>query len=104
MLSAWSHRDAVQIRFEYPTANKWISFVKRGFVKAPSRVCAFKEENPGVPLLPEPCLIHWGTWLEACLYFEQYFHVYQFFIPGLDPDDAEAIEVCIYTVYNINIL
>lgn len=86
-------RVAEQVRIEYPAVNEWIELVKRVFVKAPARVHFFKEENPGVPLPPEPCITRWGTWLEACFYYAEHFEVYQRFIPRLNAEDSEAIKV-----------
>lgn len=97
-------RVAEQVRIEYPLVNEWITIIKRIFVKAPGRVHAFRAANPNIPLPPEPILTRWGTWLEASEYHAHYFHIFEEFLPGLDPNDAEAIAVIhfiinFYSVY-----
>ena len=63
------HRVAEAQRDQSPGVNSLISYVKRIFVKAPSRVRAFKQENPHIPLPPEPILTRWGTWISAAMYY-----------------------------------
>lgn len=87
------NRVAEQIRIEFPIVNSWISSIKRIFVKAPARVQAFRVQYPEVPLPPEPIITRWCTWLEACQYHSKYFHIFESFLPGLDPEDAESISV-----------
>ena len=50
------HRVCEQIREMYPIVNSVISACKKVFLKSPSRIQAFKESYPNVPLPPEPIL------------------------------------------------
>ncbi|XP_023215156.1 uncharacterized protein LOC111617975 [Centruroides sculpturatus] len=67
------NRVAEQIRVEYEKVNKLISSVKKVFIKAPSRVQAFRQMLPDVALPPEPVLTRWGTWLKAVNYYSEHF-------------------------------
>lgn len=50
------HRLAEEIRKEFGNVNKLISSTKKVFLKAPSRVQAYKERLPNLALPPEPIL------------------------------------------------
>jgi hypothetical protein len=43
------------------------------FLKAPTRVQRYRELLPEKPLLPEPILTRWGTWLNAALFYNENF-------------------------------
>lgn len=96
-------RVAEQIRTKYSNVNNWISIVKRIFVKAPGRVNSFRNSFPGIPLPPAPIITRWGTWLDACFYYAENFHAFEQFLPGLDTNDSEAIEVYMYKIDNVNL-
>ncbi|KRZ63903.1 hypothetical protein T08_2385, partial [Trichinella sp. T8] len=53
------HRIAEHIRCLFPDVDRLISNVKKGFLKAPSRVQLFKEMAPEIPLPPQPVLTRW---------------------------------------------
>ncbi|KAJ4440981.1 hypothetical protein ANN_10830 [Periplaneta americana] len=56
-------RVAEEIRGNYPNVDKLIATIKKIFMKAPLRVQKFKEIVSPVPLLPQPILTRWVTWL-----------------------------------------
>lgn len=85
------HRLAEEIRSEFSTVNKLISSTKKVFLKAPSRVQAYKERLPNVALPPEPILTRWGTWLEAVLFYAENFEAIKEVIGTFDRSDAIAI-------------
>ena len=63
--------------------------MKAVFLKSPSRVCAFKEQLPGVPLPPEPIVTRWGTWLKAVEYYSTNFA--GLVINGFPADDSVSV-------------
>lgn len=67
------HRLAEEIRQNYGNVNKLISSTKKVFLKAPSRVQAYKEQLPNLALPPEPIITRWGTWLKAVLFYSENF-------------------------------
>lgn len=68
------NRIAEEVRSQFPMVNKLISTIKKVFLKAPTRVQAFQEQLPDVPLPPEPVLTRWGTWLKAAEYYNCHLH------------------------------
>ncbi|KAF0719057.1 DUF659 domain-containing protein, partial [Aphis craccivora] len=68
------HRVAEVIREKYQNVDRLISYTKKIFLKAPSRVNTFKEMYPNLSLSPQPILSRWGTWLEAAMYYGKYFN------------------------------
>ena len=50
------HRVCEHIREMFPSVNNLISTIKKVFLKAPSRIQAFKQSCPNLPLPPEPVL------------------------------------------------
>lgn len=85
------HRVAEEVRNNFPEVNMLISSVKKIFLKAPSRVQAFREILPGVSLPPEPILTRWGTWLSAALYYAEHFEKIKEVVNALDVNEATAI-------------
>ncbi|GBP24909.1 hypothetical protein EVAR_12573_1 [Eumeta japonica] len=67
------HRLAEEVRFTFGNVNKLISSTKKGFLKAPARIKAYKEKLPNLPLPPEPVITRWGTWIEAVLFYNEHF-------------------------------
>jgi hypothetical protein len=59
------HRVAQEIRGCYPEVYKLIANGKKILIKSPFRVQKFKEEAPTLPILPQPIVTRWGTWLDA---------------------------------------
>jgi len=46
---------------------------------------------PTLTLPPEPILTKWGTWIEACLYYCEYFELIQSILNSFDENDAVSI-------------
>ena len=85
------HRVCELVRGMFPEVNDLISNVKKIFRKAPSRIVAWKETFPSLPLPPEPVLTRWGTWLEAVLFYAEHFEKVKEILGKFDPDDSYAI-------------
>jgi hypothetical protein len=85
------HSVAKEIRGSYPDVDKLISYVKKGFIKAPMRVQQFKQEAPSLPLPPHPVLTCWGTWLDAAL-CENYISIEDIF-KGFDSSESSSIKL-----------
>lgn len=62
------HRVCEELRKSFSSVNELIAAGKAVFLNAPSRIRAFKEQLPDVPLPPEPVITRWGTWLKAVDY------------------------------------
>lgn len=85
------HRVCEDIRSQFPEVDELVSNMKKVFVKAPSRVQAFKAALE-IPLPPEPVLTRWGTWINAVCYYSEHFEALkQFVCNELDSSDAAAI-------------
>ena len=87
-------RVAETVRLQFPVVNDLIKNGKKIFVKSPLRIQAFREQVPNVSLPPEPVLTRWGTWLEAALYYADYFHKFKAFVTDLDEASAQSIKEC----------
>lgn len=61
------------------------------FLKAPSRVQAYKERLPNLALPPEPILTRWGTWLKAVLFYAENFEAIKEVVGQFDSSEAIAI-------------
>jgi len=46
--------------------------------------------GPTIPLPPQPILTRWGTWLEASVYYCEYFQFIKTVIDGFEENDAIA--------------
>lgn len=46
---------------------------------------------PGIPLPPQPIVTRWGTWIEAAIYYANYFDSIRSVIDSFDADDALSI-------------
>nr|CAH7747413.1 unnamed protein product [Callosobruchus chinensis] len=85
------HRVAEEIRKEFGIVNKLISSTKKVFLKAPSRVQAYKERLPNLALPPERILTRWGTWLKAVLFYAENFEAIKEVVGQFDSSEAIAI-------------
>jgi len=45
-----------------------------------------------IPLLPQPVLTRWGTWLKTAAYFCEHFEILKIIIMVLNKDDPTSIE------------
>ena len=85
------HRVAEEIRAIFDRVDRLISNGKKVFLKAPSRVQAFKEKFPEIPLPPAPVVTRWGTWVNAALYYSNYLESFRDVIEDFSEDDAASI-------------
>jgi hypothetical protein len=85
------HRVAEEVRSLFVSVDCLISNGKKVFLKAPSRVQAFKEKNPEVPLPPAPVVTRWGTWVNAALYYAHHLESFREVIEDFSEDDAASI-------------
>ncbi|KAF4531553.1 hypothetical protein B566_EDAN017698 [Ephemera danica] len=92
------HNVSQHVMDKYCLVNKWISLIKKVFVKAPRRIEKFREMCPDLALPPEPILIRFGTWLEAAVYhcnnFEKIKEVLYIFEDSDSVAIKQAKEVC----------
>ena len=91
------HRVAEEVRNNYRDLDCFITAIKAIFTKLPSRIRAFHEFNPKIPLPPEPIITRWGTWISAVSYSNDHIDSIQPLIGAFDPNDAastgDAIEM-----------
>lgn len=86
------HRVAEEIRDNFDDIDLLISYGKKIFCKAPSRVAAYKNKYPDLRLPPEPITTRWGTWLEAVMYYAENFDQFKDVVEGFDDNDAVSIK------------
>ncbi|KAJ4429318.1 hypothetical protein ANN_26322 [Periplaneta americana] len=72
-----------------PTYQQCKERVCEGTVKRAS----FKAMAPGVPMPPAPILTRWGTWIEACVYYSEYFKCVKEVVDSFDSGDAVSIRI-----------
>src|SRR5690606_31384608 len=84
---------AEEVRAQFPRVDRFVSNVKKIFLKAPSRGELFKAMLD-IPLPPKPVLTRWGTWIEAALYYAIYIADISSFIENeLCEDDVASIRL-----------
>lgn len=83
------HRVDKEIRKQFPEIDAFISNVKN---KCPSRVLKFKEMAPGLPMISQPILTSWGTWLSAAIYYCENYQLIKSIVIEFDQEDAVAME------------
>lgn len=86
------HRVAEEVRSKFPMVDQLVGNVKV-FVKASSRVAAFKVMAPRVTLPPAPILTRWGTWIEACIYYSKNFKIVKEVVDSFDSSEAASIRI-----------
>ena len=94
------HRVCEELRRVFPESDSYVGSVKKVFLKAPSRVRAFKDRAPDLALPPQPIVTRWGSWLEAVNYHTEHFETMRDILNDLDPDDAVSIARCQETLRN----
>jgi hypothetical protein len=62
-----------KVRSQFPQVDQLVAETKMVFRKAPSRVAAYKEQHPTLPLVPSPVLTRWTTWLRATIFYCDHF-------------------------------
>ncbi|KAH6933145.1 hypothetical protein HPB50_012496 [Hyalomma asiaticum] len=85
------HRVCEELRKSFSSVNELIAAGKAVFLKAPSRVRAFKEQLPDVPLPPEPVVTRWGTWVKAVDYYNKHFAGVKAVINSFAADESIAV-------------
>ncbi|XP_077528186.1 uncharacterized protein LOC144139806 [Haemaphysalis longicornis] len=85
------HRVCEELRKSFSSVNELIAVGKAVFLKAPSRVRAFREQLPGVPLPPEPVVTRWGTWLTAVEYYNQHLNGVKAVVSSFAEDESVAV-------------
>ncbi|KAF4524612.1 hypothetical protein B566_EDAN013546 [Ephemera danica] len=92
------HNVSQHVIDKYRLVNKWISLIKKVFVKAPRRIEMFRDMFPNLALPPEPILIRFGTWLDAAVYHCKNFEKIKEVLYKFDDEDSVAIkqakEIC----------
>jgi hypothetical protein len=86
------HGVVEQIRSDFPLVDKFISSVKKIFLKCPARINIFKDEAPELSFPPEPVITRWETWLNAAIYYCDSYKTIEKIIEKFDPDDALSIK------------
>ncbi|KAJ4440544.1 hypothetical protein ANN_08685 [Periplaneta americana] len=86
------HRVAEEVLANFPEVDKLIGCVKKVFLKAPSRISAFKTEAPEIQLPFSPVLTRWGTWLQACSYYCKNFDVVKKVVDSFDNGESVSIK------------
>lgn len=97
------HRLAEEVRSTFGNVNKLISSTKKVFLKAPSRIKAYKAKLPKVPLPPEPVVTRWGTWVEAVLFYNEHFEAIKGIVNDFESAESLAVYECkeAFNDYNI---
>lgn len=85
------HRVCETIRIIFDDVNQLISNCKKIFCKAPERIRLFKNDNPNIPLPPEPIITRWGTWLNAAIYYADHLPSITTTVNKLNREDAASI-------------
>ncbi|XP_049863324.1 uncharacterized protein LOC126356379 [Schistocerca gregaria] len=85
------HRVAEEVRATLPEVNSLVSSAKKVFIKAPSRVRAFKTSHPDCPLPSEPILTRWGTWISAANYYADNHRKIEEVLKGFEDSENLAI-------------
>ncbi|KAJ4434834.1 hypothetical protein ANN_23405 [Periplaneta americana] len=86
------NRVAEEVCANFPEVDKLIGCVKKVFLKAPSRISAFKTEAPEIQLPFSPVLTRWGTWLQACSYYCKNFDVVKKVVDSFDNGESVSIK------------
>lgn len=97
------NRVSETIRCNYSEVDQLIAFVKKIFIKAPSRVLIFKEIYLDLNWPPEHIITRWGTWLEAVQYYCDHFDKIKNIISYFDTESAAAIKKTNYQLQNFDL-
>lgn len=86
---------AEKVREMYLNLNTLVSNLKKVFLKTPQKVDVYKEIMSSVPLLPEPVLTRWGTWIEAANFCADHFGDLKIILQKLEDTTVVSIQKCI---------
>jgi hypothetical protein len=53
--------------------NKFISAVKKVFMKAPARIQTYREQFPTLPHPPKPVITRWDTWIKSASFYSEHY-------------------------------
>jgi hypothetical protein len=84
------HRVCETIHVLYPNVDNLVANRKKILVKSPARTELFKNKAPDT-LLPTPVITHWGTWLDAIVYYAENFKIFCSVVNELERDDASSV-------------
>lgn len=87
------HRVAETVRSSYPDVDRFISNMKKIFLKAPTRLQVFKNIAPEIPLPPKPIITRWGTWLDAASYYAKYYEKIVDVLAVLNSEDCSSVAI-----------
>lgn len=76
------HRVCEKVRNKFEEANELIAMGKKVFEKSPHH--RQKLHAAGIPLPPSPIITRWGTWLQACQYYFDYFDTFSTVVNEID--------------------
>lgn len=85
------HNVAAEIPKVLKHANAVVASNKAVFLKSNQRMRIFREMNPTIPRPPKPAQTRWGTVINACLYYVNYFDEVKNVVDTLDSKDAASI-------------
>ena len=86
------HRVCEKIRDVNPELDSFIANMKKVFIKAPDRINQFRETCPDITLPPSPVVTRWETWIDATLYYHNYWTEIIGIIDTLDEKEAVSIQ------------
>lgn len=87
------NRIAEEIRNEFLDINRLVNKTKKVFIKVPLQVQYYKDKLPELPLLPQPVITRWGTWLDATLFYAENFEKIKEIVFSFS-DDSAVITNC----------
>ncbi|KAJ8952199.1 hypothetical protein NQ318_022649 [Aromia moschata] len=82
------HLVAERIRKCFPEVDALIASTEKVFLKSPKHLRAFHAQCPGVREPSQSILTRFGTWLEAALYYAQYFQQIKVVVLQFNPAEA----------------
>lgn len=65
---------------------------KKIFLISASRISIFRDVMENIPFPPVSVITRWGTWIDAALYYVEYFIKYQKIIKKLAEDDSQCLK------------
>ena len=86
------HNVADHVRKQFPLVDKYIANCKKISRKSPKNLQYFRSFAPTLPIPPRPVITRWGTWLEACTYYQENMEVIAEIIPDL-PSECAAVNI-----------
>jgi hypothetical protein len=85
------HRLAEFIRENNPQVDALVSNGKKIFLKAPTRLTAWRNMCKDIPLPPEPVVTRWGTWIETAIFYSEHLASFASVVNTFDLREAASI-------------